>query len=45
MSGRIIINGRNIGLGYPTYLIAEMSSNHNQDFDRAVKIIEAAKND
>ena len=43
MSRRIIINGRNIGLGYPTYLIAEMSSNHNQDFNRAVKIIEAAK--
>jgi pseudaminic acid synthase len=37
------INGRRIGSGYPTYIIAEMSANHNQDFDQAVKIIEAAK--
>lgn len=27
----------------PTFVIAEMSANHNFDFDRAVKIIEAAK--
>jgi len=39
----IEINGRRIGLGYPTYIIAEMSANHNQDFDQAIKIIEAAK--
>lgn len=37
------INGRCIGPGYPTYIIAEMSANHGQDFERAVKIIEAAK--
>ncbi len=39
----ITICNRKIGKGYPVYIIAEMSANHNQDFDRAVKIIEAAK--
>ena len=39
----IEINGRFIGVGYPTYIVAEMSANHNQDFDQAVKIIEAAQ--
>ena len=32
-----------IGLNYRPYIIAEMSANHNQDFNQAVKIIEAAK--
>lgn len=40
----ISINKRKIGPGHPTYIIAEMSANHNQNFERAVKIIEAAKN-
>ena len=39
----ININNRKIGTGYPVYIIAEMSANHNQDFDQAVRIIEAAK--
>lgn len=39
----ISINNRKIGPGHPTYIIAEMSANHNQNFDKAVKIIEAAK--
>ena len=39
----IEISSKRIGSGYPTYIIAEMSANHNQDFDQAVKIIEAAK--
>lgn len=39
----MIINGRRIGPGCPTYIIAEMSANHQQDFDQAVKILEAAK--
>lgn len=43
MNPFIEINGRRIGLGYPTYIIAEMSANHNQDFDQAIKIIEAAQ--
>src|SRR5438067_2369460 len=37
------IAGRQIGSGEPTYVIAEMSANHNQDFDQAVQIIRAAK--
>jgi N-acetylneuraminate synthase len=37
------IGQRNIGLGYPVYIVAEMSGNHNQDFDQAVKILQAAK--
>lgn len=36
-------NSREIGQGRPTYIIAEMSANHNQSFDRAVEVIEAAK--
>ncbi len=43
MKPYIEINGRRIGIGYPTYIIAEMSANHNQNFKQAVKIIEAAK--
>ena len=43
MNEHIIINSRQIGKCKPTYIIAEMSSNHNQDFNWAVKIIEAAK--
>ncbi len=39
----IEIGGRRIGPGYPTYIIAEMSANHSQDFDQAVKIIEAVR--
>ena len=38
----MIIN-RKIGPGHPVYVIAEMSANHDQDFEKAVKIIEAAK--
>jgi len=39
----IKINNRKIGSGHNSYIIAEMSANHNQDFDQAVKIIEEAK--
>lgn len=37
------INGRNIGKGQPVFIVAEMSANHRQDFDEAVRIIRAAK--
>jgi pseudaminic acid synthase len=43
MNPFIKINGRRVGPDYPAYIVAEMSANHNQDFDQAVKIIEAAK--
>jgi pseudaminic acid synthase len=32
-----------VGLGQPVYVVAELSANHNQDFDQAVKIIQSAK--
>jgi len=38
----IEIAGRRIGSGYPCYVVAEMSANHNQSFDEAVRIVEAA---
>jgi pseudaminic acid synthase len=38
------IGGRKIGPDHPVYVIAEVSANHNQDFDRAVRIVQAAKN-
>ena len=43
MSRHIKINDRIIGPGHPTYIIAEMSANHNQDFNKAKAILEAAK--
>lgn len=39
----IEINGRRIGPGQPTYIVAELSANHGGDYDRAARIIEAAK--
>ncbi|MCX7000430.1 MAG: pseudaminic acid synthase [Candidatus Sumerlaeota bacterium] len=44
MSGRYVeIAGRRVGEGYPAYIVAEMSANHNQDFKAAMGIIRAAK--
>lgn len=39
----VIINGRTIGYNYQPYVVAEMSGNHNQDINRAFKIIDEAK--
>lgn len=39
----IEIGGRRIGTGYPVYIIAEMSANHNQGFEEAINILKAAK--
>ena len=41
--GRMAIANRAIGNCHPTYIIAELSANHHQDFNQAVKIIHAAK--
>ena len=38
----ITINGRIIGQDRSTYVIAEISANHNQEFEEAVKLIHAA---
>ena len=37
----IKIEDRYIGRGKPTYIIAEMSANHNQDLKIAIKTIKA----
>ncbi|MFY9558890.1 MAG: pseudaminic acid synthase [Terriglobales bacterium] len=43
MTRHIEIGGRRIGAGEPAYCIAELSANHNQDFETAVRIVQAAK--
>ncbi len=37
------ITDRAIGKGHPCYIIAEISCNHNGDYEEAVKIVHAAK--
>ena len=39
-----IIDGRKIGKGNPTYIIAELSANHNHDFKQVKEMVQAAKN-
>jgi len=42
--GRSIeINGRRIGPGHPPYVVAELSANHNHDFEQAVALVREAK--
>jgi len=43
MIGQFEINERRIGPESPVYVVAEMSANHSQSFEQAVKIIEAAR--
>lgn len=43
MPTAIQIGRDRIGAGFPTYIMAELSANHNQDFEKAVKIVYAAK--
>lgn len=42
MNNEISINGRLIGKNEPVYIIAELSANHLQDFNRAKQIIKEA---
>lgn len=42
-SSFIDINGRKVGPGYPTYIIAELSANHRQEFAEAVELVRKAK--
>jgi pseudaminic acid synthase len=39
----ITIAGQKIGPNEPVYVIAEVSANHNQNFDQAVRLLEVAK--
>ena len=39
----LTINGRRIGPGEPTYVVAELSGNHRQHFDDAVALLRAAR--
>ena len=38
----IVIGNKKIGENHPPFIIAEMSGNHNQSLDRALKIVNAA---
>jgi len=42
MSEIVTIGEKTIGMGLPTYVIAELGINHNGDFDTAVKLIDQA---
>jgi len=42
MTRHLQISGHTIGCGQKTYIIAEVSANHNQDYDQAVRIIHLA---
>lgn len=43
MTGYIEINCHRIGLGYPIYIVAEMSANHGKEFEQAVRVLKSAK--
>src|SRR6266496_3485023 len=43
MTATIQLGRRSVGPGHPTYIVAELSANHNQDFERALRIVRAAK--
>lgn len=43
MNREIVIGNKKIGEESPVFVIAEMSANHGMDFDRAVAIMQAAK--
>ena len=43
MGPSLQINKRLIGPGAPVYVVAELSANHNQSFEQAVRIVHAAK--
>ena len=41
MTSELHIGSRRVGPGQPAYIIAELSANHGQDFDQAVRIVRA----
>ncbi len=38
----ITINGKRVGAGHPVYVVAELSANHAQSYDKAVQLVRAA---
>ena len=40
---KILIGNRSVGKGEPCFIIGEIGSNHNNDFDTALALIDAAK--
>jgi pseudaminic acid synthase len=43
MNSTIRIAEKEIGFDRPVYLVAELSANHNQDYEQAARIVQAAK--
>ena len=43
MNNSLQINQRIVGAGQPVYVIAEISANHNHEFEQAAKIVRVAK--
>lgn len=43
MSSFITINNRRVGPRFPVYVVAELSANHNKNFNQAVELIKVAK--
>lgn len=43
MCPHLSIAGRRVGPGEPVYVIAEMSANHHQEFEQAVRLVRAAR--
>ena len=43
MADTIQLGRRKVGFGQPVYIIAELSANHNQNFEHAQRIVRAAK--
>jgi N-acetylneuraminate synthase len=43
MKAAMTIGRRTIGAGHPAYVIAELSANHGQSFDQAVRLVRAAR--
>lgn len=40
MNKAFVVNGKSFGGGNPSYIIAEMSCNHHQSFEKAIQIID-----